>query len=238
MIRIATSSEIARWNDAAAKFDNLAQTIARIRMRVNYAQILADFASSQGMTITQSDPAWWSKLTAALEQIDHLRYCLGLTMDAAESGELAIQPSEDGSDLNIVAPQSLESKWSPYKLGTGSVPEYETLGIAPLIILGVVVVAIIAGVVTVSTLGDAYANKIDRDLAIANRQAEIHFCTDPNSPTCLAWQQRAVKADVKQTRSAIDWLLGQGAGKHIGAGLGIAVGLGLLIWAFRSGGAK
>jgi hypothetical protein len=234
-LKVASSREIARWNEAARKFEELAATVARIRQRLNYSQIIADFAASQGITVRQSDPAWWDRATSQLEQIDRVRYNVGLCMDSAESGELAIQSTPEG-DLNIVAPESLASKWAPYKVASSTLPEYQTLGVAPLIVLGVVVVAIIAGVVTVNTLGAAYANKIDKDLAIANRQAEIHFCTDPNSATCLAWQAREKKTDVKETKSAIDWLLGKGAGKSIGAGIGVAIGVGLLLWAFRAKG--
>lgn len=237
-LRIANATEIHRWNEAEKQFKQLCATIQRIRQRMNYAQIIADFAAAQGVTVKQSDPAWWAKATQQLEAVDQLRYKVGLAMDAAESGELAIQSTAD-SDLNIVAPQSLASKWEPYKVEAGGLPAYEPLGIAPLIVLGVVVVAIIAGVVTVNTLGTAYANKIDKDLAIAERQSEIYFCADPNSETCLAWQARAAKADVKETKSAIDWLLGKGAGKSIGAGVGVAIGVGLLLWALKGkGGSK
>jgi hypothetical protein len=231
MFAVPNTRELRQWDEAARKYEDLTRMIALMRQRATVARIIADFAASQGISVKQSDSTWWSRATQGLETLDGIRYRLGLAMDAAESGELAIQPTADGSDLDVVAPASLASKWEPYKLNAGSVPEYQQLGIAPIIVAGIAVVAIVAGIVTVSTIGDVYANKLERDLAIANRQAEIHFCADPNSATCLAWQARAKRADMKESQSAIDWLLGAGAGKKIGAGVAIAGVIALAVWA-------
>jgi hypothetical protein len=224
-----TSKEIRTWDRAADSFDSLTRRIALIRQQINYAAMLGDVARAHGAAVKVADPAFMAAASTALEDLDNLRYRLGLAMDAAESGELAIQPTTDGSDLQVVAPESLASKWEPYTVNAGDVPTGQ-LGIAPLIVLGIVVVVVIGGIATVTALSDSYANKVSKDLAIATRQAEIHFCHDPNSATCLAWQARQKDKDVKQTQSAIDWLMGEGTGKAIGKGIaGLAIA-GLIIW--------
>jgi hypothetical protein len=228
-----TSKEIRTWDRAADSFDSLTRRIALIRQQINYAAMLGDVARAHGAAVKVADPAFMAAASTALEDLDRLRYRLGLAMDAAESGELAIQPTTDGSDLNVVAPESLASKWEPYKVNAGDVPTGQ-LGIAPLIVLGIIVVVVIGGIATVAKLSDSYANKVSKDLAIATRQAEKHFCSDPNSATCLAWQARQKDQDVKQTQSAIDWLMGEGTGKALGKGIaGLAILVGI-IWGVKA----
>jgi hypothetical protein len=228
-IKIPTSKEIAQWDRACDSFDSLCRLVALIRQQYNYAQILGDVARAHGATLKVSDPSFMGRAAQALETLDSIRYRIGNALYAAESGELAARPTPDGTDLDIVAPEQLASKWEPFKVNAGDVPTGQ-LGIAPLIILGIVVVVVIGGIATVTALSDSYANKVSKDLAIATRQAEIHFCNDPNSSTCLAWQARQKDQDVKQTQSAIDWLMGEGTGSAIGKGIaGLAIA-GLIIW--------
>jgi hypothetical protein len=227
------SRQRSQWRAARRSYAHLSARIALIRQRLNYAQMLSAFAAENGVTIKVSDPSWWSRATSALETLENLRYRLGLAMDAAESGELAIRPTADNKDLDIVAPQDLASKWEPYRVNAGAVPTSSDLGIAPLIVLGIIVAVVVGGIITVTALTDSYSKKVDKDIEIATRQAEIHFCADPASTTCAAWQKRRQSAPVKETKSAIDYLLGKGAGKKLAGGFAIAGGIALLIWVLK-----
>lgn len=199
---------------------------------------MADHAVAFGVDVALARPDWHKSIDAVYREVGTLANKIGAVMDGAERGELAAQPTPDGNDLNIVAPAPLDPKWSMYQINPGELPPEPSLGIAPLIVLGIIVAVVIGGVVTVTALTDTVANKLERDVELATIEARAKFCEDPNSEVCKVWLQKEKSKPLKQNKSAIDYLFGAGAGKKAAAGFGVAAVVVIGVWAFSKFGGK
>lgn len=160
----------------------------------------------------------------------------------ARAGIAAIQVDPDGKDFSIVVPKGgglnetdIESARFDKTMLPGAPMEGGELGlpIIPLIVYGVVVVVgLVTGAVTSVAVCNVLQKKYDKDLTKLNNQAEKDFCSDPNSATCKGWLQIRKDERLNEKQGYIDKLLGGGAGKLIGTGIGAgaAVALGLFAW--------
>ena len=162
-LQVPDKRERAIWKKARRFHDQLTELVALSRARLEYALILYNFAVSHGVNVTLSGSGWWDSMNRSINMASELAYKIGVVMDAADRGELAARSTPDGSDLDIVAPEPLDPKWEPYRIGAGELPPGGELGIAPLIVLGIIVVVVIGGILTVTAMSKTYAKKIDRD---------------------------------------------------------------------------
>lgn len=233
-LQVPNSRERALWKKAWRFHDQFSQRVALSRARLEYASLLYDFAVRHGVKVTLSVPGWWDSMNRSINQVSSLAYRIGVVMDAAERGELAARPTPDGSDLDIVAPEPLDPKWKQYQIAAGDLPPGGELGIAPLIVLGIIVAVVIGGVLTLTMMSNAYSKKIDRDIGLATLEAEKTFCEDPNSAICKAWFTKKKTTPAKKARGAIDYLLGEGAGKKVAGGLVAVLVGGVAYWLYTT----
>lgn len=231
-LKTPTSRERSIWNAARRNYERLSRCVARVRMRLQYASMLADHATTYGVDVALATSSWHQATAASFEKVAELAEKIGIVMDAAERGELAARPTADGKDLDIVSPAPLDPKWAEFRINAGDVPGPE-LGIAPLIVLGIVIAVVIGGVLTVTALTESVANKLDRDVELATLEAEKKFCEDPKSEVCKTWLTKRASKPARETRSAIDYLFGKGTGKAIAGGFGVVALLGLGWWALN-----
>lgn len=163
----------------------------------------------------------------------------------ARAGIAAIEVNEDKTDFDIVVPKSalsdseIENSYFDKTMLPGApMAAGGELGIIPLLVYGAVVVAgLVTGAITAVAVCNVMQKRYDVQLTELNREAEKDFCADPNSPTCKGWLQIRKDQRLNEKQSYIDKLLGPGAGKMIGAGLGIGalVAIGLIAWSFTRG---
>ena len=163
----------------------------------------------------------------------------------ARAGIAAIELNEDNTDFSIVVPKSalsaseLETAYFDKSMLPGApMAAGGELGIIPLLVYGAVVVAgLVTGAITAVAVCNVMQKRYDVQLETLNRMADEDFCADPNSATCRTWLQIRKDEGLNKKQGYIDKLLGPGAGKMIGAGLGIGalVVLGLIGWSVTRG---
>ena len=165
---------------------------------------------------------------------------LNIAASMARAGVAAIKLNTDKTDFTIVVPKSALNQaeidnayFDKTMLPGAPMAASGELGIAPLVVYGiVVVVGLVTGAITAVRVCNVLQKRYDVQLATLNRMADKDFCADPNSATCRTWLGIRKDEGLNKNQGYIDKLLGSGAGKTIGVGLGVgvAIAIGLVAW--------
>jgi len=234
-LQVPNARERELWRRALRNYERLSRNVALCRMRLEYALIARAHASKHGVAVAVRSHGWYEQMISRLDYVEQLANKLAFVIAAAEQGELAARPTVGGDDLDIITPAPMHSKWKPFVLNAGDLPPEEELGIAPLILLGIIIAVVVGGIVTVTALSNNVAAKLEADIQEATLEAEEKFCEDPSSAICTAWLARKKQSDAKESRSAIDYLFGKGSGKKVAGGLGLALGVAGAFWLISKG---
>ena len=226
-IKEATGADLSTWREFEATLEKVSSMTSGLK--IGYTLLSQELAllEKKGLQFPAINTRKLYKQIAKLsDQVLKLNYAYMYTQNLTAG----IQPSKQfPGDIDIVLNEAAAAELGPdqverAKLTLNKIPEQENLGIHPLIIAGVAVVALVVGaVVTVSALNNR-AEKYKAEIEKGRQQLEKAALANPGVlPDYTAL--RATEQH-KQAAAWMDRLLGPGAGKALTGGI---LGIGFVL---------
>lgn len=216
--RAPTNAEITKWSAFVKRVDKLQLSAVANVLRSKNLDILTEFCLTWGIAAPKISNSWKSELASTMNDIGRLKRAIYLV----EQMELGVRFEPDGEITIMAPPDYTKEQIESYGLGMWFVPI--ALGI---IALGGVIARLI------------YLEGKEKELSSCQQvldETEKDICADPNSEACQAWNERKDRSGYGQNETVIESIgkslkeFGKIAAK--GAGIGIAIALGLAVWKF------